>query len=105
MKIGYFTASTPITALSPRRFKRAQAFLNEKGIELVSGSLTGKTDGYRSGSIQARAAEVNALIHDPEVEVIMSTIGGMNTNAILPYLDFTCEQCSNGLRCVYNWRY
>jgi hypothetical protein len=42
MKIGYFTASTPITALSPRRFKRAQAFLNEKGIELVSGSLTGK---------------------------------------------------------------
>lgn len=88
MKIGYFTASTPITALSPRRFKRAQAFLNEKGIELVCGSLTGKTDGYRSGSIQARAAEVNALIHDPEVDVIMSTIGGMNTNAILPYLDY-----------------
>ncbi|MFD1466129.1 S66 peptidase family protein [Lapidilactobacillus mulanensis] len=88
MKIGFFSSSTPITALSPQRFARAQDFLRSKQIELVAGSLTGKQDHYRSGSIQKRAAEINQLIHDPEVSVIMSTIGGTNTNAVLPYIDY-----------------
>lgn len=88
MKIGFFSSSTPITALSPERFKRAQLFLESRQVELVSGSLTGSQDHYRSGSIQSRAAEINQLIHNPEVTVIMSTIGGTNSNALLPYIDY-----------------
>lgn len=86
--IGYFSPSTPITATSPQRFKRALTFLQNKGIKLVAGNLTGKQDGYRAGSIQARVAELNALIQNPQVEVIMATIGGTNSNALLPYIDY-----------------
>jgi len=86
--IGFFSASSPVTATAPHRFERAKAFLHNKGFNLKAGQLTGKTDFYRSGSIQARAEELNQLIRDPAVRCIMSTIGGMNSNAILPYLDY-----------------
>lgn len=86
--IGFCSTSTPITAISPKRFERAKAFLKTKGIRLVAGSLSGKRDYYRSGSILDRAIEVNQLIHNDEVDIIMATIGGTNTNAVLPYLDY-----------------
>ncbi|RRK10870.1 LD-carboxypeptidase [Lactiplantibacillus garii] len=88
MIIGCFSSSTPITALSPHRFARARAFLAAHHVQLVCGALTGRRDGYRAGTIQARAAEINALIHDDRLDVLMATIGGNNTNAVLPYLDY-----------------
>ncbi|MFA0349917.1 LD-carboxypeptidase, partial [Vibrio sp. 10N.222.55.C6] len=50
--------------------------------------LTGESEGYRSGSIQARAEELNQLIRDPDVRCIMSTIGGNNSNSLLSYIDY-----------------
>ena len=87
--IGFFSASTPITALSPQRFARAQVYLRSKGYSLIPGDLTGRQDAYRSGSVQARAAELNQLIHNDQIDIIMSTIGGNDANAVLPYLDYT----------------
>jgi Uncharacterized proteins, homologs of microcin C7 resistance protein MccF len=88
MKIGFFSSSTPITAISPRRFLRAKKFLEAKGFTLVPGNLTGKSDFYRAGSIAERAFEINQLIHDDSIDILMATIGGLNTNALLPLIDF-----------------
>lgn len=87
-KIGFFSPSSPATVFAPKRFQRAKSYLESKGFELVSGSLTGKSDSYRSGSIQERAEELNQLIRDPSIRCIMSTIGGNNSNALLPYIDY-----------------
>lgn len=86
--IGFFSPSAPATVFAPKRFERAKAYLENKGFKLVAGSLTGKIDHYRSGSILERAEELNALIRDPKVRCIMSTIGGMNSNSLLPYIDY-----------------
>ncbi len=86
--IGYFSPSSPATHFAPTRYQRARSYLESKGFRLISGSLTGQADHYRSGSIHARADELNALIRDPDVRCIMSTIGGSNSNALLPYLDY-----------------
>lgn len=86
--IGFFSPSSPATRFAPGRFARAQAFLQDKGFQLRAGTLTGQADYYRSGSIAARAAELNALIRDPAVRCIISTLGGSNSNALLPYLDY-----------------
>ena len=67
---------------------RAKQFLEDKDIELVAGNLTGQSDFYRSGSIRQRADEINQLIHDDTIDILMSTIGGTNTNSILEYIDF-----------------
>ncbi len=87
-KIGFFSPSSPATAFAPNRFKRAKFYLESQGFQLVEGQLTGCSDSYRSGSIQERAEELNRLIRDPEVRCIMSTIGGSNSNSLLPYVDY-----------------
>lgn len=86
--IGFFSASSPATATAPNRFNRGKRFLEEKGFKLQAGSLTEKSDYYRSGSIAERADEFNALIRDPKVRCVMSTIGGSNSNSLLPWLDY-----------------
>ncbi|WP_099188332.1 S66 family peptidase [Tepidibacter mesophilus] len=86
--IGIFSPSSPITYSCPKRFERAKKYLQDKGFKIIEGSLTGKYDFYRSGSIKKRAEELNELIRNPEVKCIMSTIGGMNSNSILPYIDY-----------------
>ena len=86
--IGFFSPSSPVTVTAPNRFNRAKSFLVNKGFHLKAGNLTGKSDFYRSGTIKERADELNALIRDPEVRCIMSTIGGSNSNSLLPYIDY-----------------
>lgn len=86
--IAIYSPSAAITYNAPKRFQRAKAFLESKGFRILEGSLTGKHDYYRSGSIKERAEELNELIRNPEVKCIMSTIGGTNSNSILPYIDY-----------------
>ncbi len=86
--IGFISPSSPVTASAPKRFKRAVDFLTRKGFVLKAGKLTGKSDHYRSGSIRERAEEINELIRDDEVKCIISTIGGYNSNSLLPYIDY-----------------
>lgn len=86
--IGIFSPSSPVTNVCPNRFKNGLKYLNSKGFNILEGSLTGKRDFYRSGSIKERAKELNSLIKNDKVKCIMSTIGGMNSNSILPYIDY-----------------
>lgn len=86
--IGIFSPSSPITYSCPKRFKRAKEYLESKGFNIIEGKLTGKCDFYRSGSIRERAEELNDLIRNPDIKCIMSTIGGMNSNSILHYIDY-----------------
>ncbi len=86
--IGIFSPSTPSTVLTPKRYERAKNFLISKGFKLKEGSLTGKIDYYRAGAIEERADELNALIRDESVRCIIATIGGMNSNSLLPYIDY-----------------
>lgn len=87
-KIGIFTPSSPATVIAYQRFQRAKAFIEEKGFVIVEGELTGQSDVYRSGSPKARAEELNKLLRNPDIKMIMSTIGGTNSNSLLPYLDY-----------------
>jgi len=86
--IGFFSASAPVTVTAPQRFARAQRFIQDKGFGLKAGLLTQKSDFYRAGTIQERAEEFNQLLRCPQVRCVMSTIGGMNSNALLPYIDY-----------------
>lgn len=86
--IAVFSPSSPATATAERRYQRGKKYLEEKGFYFLEGSLTGKSDFYRSGSISERAEEFNMLIKNPKVKCIMAAIGGMNSNSLLPYLDY-----------------
>ncbi len=86
--IAVFSPSSPATVFAPKRFERAKSYLRSKGFNILEGKLTGKSDCYRSGDIRQRAEEFNELIRNKHVKCIMSSIGGMNSNSILPYIDY-----------------
>ena len=86
--IGVFSPSSPISATVPVRYQRGKAYLEARGFQVKEGRLTGQQDGYRSGTIRERAEELNQLIRDPSVRCVMAAIGGMNSNSLLPYLDY-----------------
>lgn len=86
--IGYYSASTAASVITPQRFARAKKYLQMKEYTLVAGALTGKQDHYRSGSIKERVAEINGLIHDENIDIIMAITGGTNTGSVIPYLDY-----------------
>lgn len=86
--IGIFSPSSPATVNAEPRYKRAKAFLESKGFIVKEGNLTGKAEGYRSGAPKERADELNELLRNPDITMIMSTIGGTNSNSMLPYIDY-----------------
>ncbi|MEE3806816.1 S66 peptidase family protein [Lysinibacillus fusiformis] len=88
INIGIYSPSSPATVTALKRYERAKLFLEEKNLQIVTGSLTGKSDYYRSGSPKERAEELNELLRNPDVDIIMSTIGGTNANSMLPYIDY-----------------
>ncbi|AJH21802.1 S66 family peptidase [Bacillus mycoides] len=90
--IGIYSPSSPVTYTSSKRFERAKLYLEQKGFHILEGSLTAQYDYYRSGSIKERAEELNDLIRNPNVSCIMSTIGGLNSNSLLPYIDYETFQ-------------
>jgi muramoyltetrapeptide carboxypeptidase len=87
-KIGIFTPSSPASVTAKVRYERGKAFLESKGFQIVEGSLTNQIEGYRSGTPKARAEELNELLRDPSIKMIMSMIGGTNSNSLLPYIDY-----------------
>ncbi len=88
LTVGVFSSSSPVSATVPVRYQRGKEYLISKEFRIVDGSLYGKQDCYRSGSIQERADEFNRLLYNDDVQVLMAAIGGYNTNSILPYIDY-----------------
>ena len=86
--IGMFSSSHPASAGWVDGTSPCVSFLQKQGFHVKHGTLTGKRDCYRSGSIQERAAELNALIADSEVKCIIAISGGYVSNSILPYIDY-----------------
>lgn len=86
--IAVFSPSSPATKTANKRYLRAKQFLESKGFNVYEGLLTGKQDFYRSGTIAERANELNELIRNPNVNCIIAAIGGMNSNSLLPYIDY-----------------
>ncbi len=86
--IAVFSPSAPATFTAETRYQRGKKYLQDKGFSFIEGQLTGKSDFYRSGSIKDRAEELNSLIRNPQVQCIMSAIGGSNSNSLLPYIDY-----------------
>ena len=88
VKIGVFSSSSPISATVPVRYQRGKAYLESKDFAVMDGLLCGKQDHYRSGSIRQRAEEFNELLYREDIAILMASIGGFNTNSILPYIDY-----------------
>ena len=88
--IGIFTPSVPGYSISNEVFEQGIKNLELFGFKVKLGEVTAKksSQGYRSAPPIERANELNQLFKDKEVKAILPTIGGNNSNSLIPYLDY-----------------
>ena len=88
--IGIFTPSSPAYVHNEEMFKLGIENIKAQGFRVKLGELTKMRShqGYRSGSGVERAREFMNLIKDDQVDALIATIGGMNSNSMIPYLDY-----------------
>lgn len=67
--------------ISNRRFR-------ELGLELSFSKHAEEMDEFKSSSINSRIEDLHEAFRDPSVKMVIATIGGFNSNQLLPYIDF-----------------
>ena len=90
LTIGVFSSSICGTAQHEKQLRYAVEFFAARGYRIKFGALSGTSAkrAWRAGSIAARAEEFNALLRDPEIDILMASAGGCVSNSILPYIDY-----------------
>ncbi len=102
--IGIFTPSSPAYKANEELFLNGVKNIEDLGFKVKLGSLTSKrsSEGYRSAGPKERADEFMDLIKDDEVDALISTIGGMNSSSMIPYLDFDLIREKKKIFCGYS---
>jgi muramoyltetrapeptide carboxypeptidase len=102
--VGIATPSSPSHVDFRERFEHALDCLRKAGLQVKLGSLTARctSEGYRSGPPRERAGELMELFLDPEVDAIITTIGGTNSSSLLPFLDYAAIRRNPKIFCGYS---
>ncbi|MCS4488796.1 S66 family peptidase [Streptococcus sciuri] len=66
----------------------AKAKLEELGFQVSFSEHYLENDSLYSASIESRVADLHAAFYDPNVDAILATIGGFNSNELLSYLNY-----------------
>ena len=88
--VGICTPSIPAYSISNEVFENGLNNVEKAGFKVKLGNLTENraSQGYRSAGPKERAKELMDLFVDPSVKAMLTTIGGMNSNSLIPYLEF-----------------
>lgn len=82
------------------------AWINQRmeqlGFALEFGAHIEAHDDFLSAPIASRAADLHAAFADPQVNGILSVIGGFNANELLPYLDWELIAANPKVVCGYS---
>jgi muramoyltetrapeptide carboxypeptidase LdcA involved in peptidoglycan recycling len=81
--------------LANRRFK-------DIGLEVSFSKNSEETDVFMSSSIQSRLDDIHEAFRDPSIKLVITTIGGFNSNQLLPYLDYELIKSNPKILCGYS---
>lgn len=84
--IGVAAAASPYDSRSD--VLRGVEWWEARGYRVKLASGVYERDDYVAGSAEQRAADLNALFADPEVDVVQALQGGFGSAQTIPYLDF-----------------
>lgn len=84
--IGVAAAASPYDSRSD--VLRGVEWWEARGYRVKLGAGVWARDDYVAGTAEERAADVNALFADPEVDVVQALQGGFGSAQLVPHLDF-----------------
>lgn len=86
--IAIVSPSSGIANLVPRRFERGVAYLEKLGYRVKVMPHARDRLAHRAGTYEAQAEDINRAFADPEVRMILTSIGGYTSNGVLRFLDW-----------------
>ncbi|HHT9121387.1 MAG TPA: S66 family peptidase [Candidatus Wunengus sp. YC63] len=87
-RVAVISPSYPGVALFQARVDRAVAALKKLGLEVIFAPNAKLISGFTAGSDEARVKDLHWAFSNPQIHCVLSAIGGLNSNAMLPLLDF-----------------
>lgn len=82
--------------------QKAQDYLESLGYHVTFGRHIDESDILHSASIESRVTDLHEAFLDHNVKLILATIGGFNSNELLPYLDYDLIRQHPKLICGYS---
>jgi muramoyltetrapeptide carboxypeptidase len=86
--VAIVSPSAPAFGRHPHRAERGIAYLESLGLRVKTMPHAAGVDGWVSAPAEARAADLHEAFADPDVAVVLCSIGGNHSNQLLPHLDF-----------------
>lgn len=86
--IAVVSPASPIAAYCPARLRRGVEALEALGFRVVLGAHASARHGHTAGTRAERVEDLHRAFADPEVQAIITTIGGFNSNQLLDALDY-----------------
>ncbi|MDO4432105.1 MAG: LD-carboxypeptidase [Aerococcaceae bacterium] len=80
----------------------AKQHLEQLGYVVTFGKHIHENDRLHSASIESRVSDLHDAFRDPNVKAILATIGGYNSNELLPHLDYELIRASPKIICGYS---
>lgn len=91
-QVGVVSPSSPSAGRFPRRFQRGLDGVEALGWRLKIGESALAVTGHTAGDPDERAADINQMIADPDVTMILATIGGTTrTTSLMPLISKACD--------------
>lgn len=72
------------------------------GLNLSFAKHVHEIDEFSSSSIKSRVTDLHETFSDPTVKLVITVIGGFNSNEILPYLDYGLIKGNPKILCGYS---
>lgn len=100
--IGIISPANGVLAQFPKRVKKGVEFLYKENFKVKFATNAFKSDSYYSSEVQNRIQDINQLLEDNEINIIMASIGGYNSNQLLPYLNYKLIKEKEKIICGYS---
>lgn len=80
----------------------AEAHLADLGLTVTYGEHVDERDSFDSSSVASRLADLHAAFADPEVDAVLTVIGGASSNELLPGLDLDLIAANPKILCGFS---
>ena len=101
-EIRVIAPSESLTVIWPDAYDRAVRFLEGEGFRLTFGAHAREVERFDSASLADRLDDLHAAFADPNVKLILTAIGGFNSNHLLRRMDYDLIARNPKLLCGFS---
>ena len=100
--IGVISPASPAAGRVPRRFERGLRAIEGMGYSVKVGRNARRVRGHKAGFVQERVDDLHEMFADESVKAVITSLGGYNSNELLPVIDYELIKKNPKILCGYS---